>query len=424
MAISSIHIEAGDYNFFLHNDRTRPTRHSIFDDEPNEYWNDAKTAYSIWKSEVQQRSEEYTKRTGRRLHKKTITHLSAIVNLNQHHTMDDLKKVADYIEDNLGAKVVQLAIHRDEGHEDDDGIARKNYHAHIEMVGIDEQGQSVRRKLRKASLSKLQTATAQILGMERGTNYAKEKKPRPPRRGTNEYKRIKEAEERGRREELAKIKDVNEENKRLRAQLQEMGATREDYAKLEEEVRQLRQLAREKDLTIDEMRERIKGWRNYLNRDPETEEISDKAKNFMLWIAKNEQRALIEEPPERFSDKLEMIYWVDHHLKRPLELGTIWSIYDLYVSENGGNDSIKGIDPQFLAEEGEFSRRYARPPTLTLLDEKKAENEALRKENEDLSAQIEKLLGKIGDLESKLENLIPSPPVAPSQRERRVMPKP
>jgi len=274
MAKSSIHIQAGGYNFFRHNDRSQKTKNAIFDDEKNEYWNDNETAYKLWKYEVEKRSSRYTERTGKKLHKKTLTHLSAIVNLNQHHTLDDLRPLVKYIEGEFGAKVVQVAIHRDEGHIEQ-GKPIKNYHAHIEMVGIDQDGNSVRRKLDRKALIKLQDKTAELLRMERGTNYTRERKPRPKRLDTYEYKAAKEREEAKKAEVVekslriiepmieenkqlkAKVGDINKENARLRAQLREAGATREQYAALEAEVRKWRKQAKAKELTIDDLRREI-----------------------------------------------------------------------------------------------------------------------------------------------------------------------
>lgn len=269
MAKSSIHIEGGNFNFFRHNDRSRPTKNSIFRDEKNEYWNDSETAYKLWKSLVQKRSEKYQQRRGRKLHKKTLTHLSAIVNLNQHHKLDDLKPLARYLEQEFGARVVQVAIHRDEGHVDSKGNAVKNYHAHIEMVGIDEDGNSVRRKLDRGALIKLQSKTAELLGMERGTNYTAEQKPRPKRLGTYEYKKAKELEEQAKKgivkkakkvigDDRAKLKDLEAENRRLRDALKQAHAKREQYALLEAQMRELRELARAKELTIEKMQRKIR----------------------------------------------------------------------------------------------------------------------------------------------------------------------
>ncbi len=186
---SSIHIEQGNLGFLFHNDRTKPTANSIFSQEKNEYFNDAKTALEIYRQELQKRSEAYTKRTGKKPHKNAITHLSAIVNLDKQHTLQDVKKIAEYLEQKLGTKVFQISIHKDEGYIDEEtGEPHINYHAHLEFMGLDEQGNSIRRKLDRKFLINLQDKVAEILQMERGVNYTAERRKRPKRLDTYEYK--------------------------------------------------------------------------------------------------------------------------------------------------------------------------------------------------------------------------------------------
>ena len=50
-------------------------------------------------------------------------------------------------------------------------IVQKNYHAHIEMMGLDSDGNAIRQKMNRFVLSNLQDFTAQTLNMERGNNY-------------------------------------------------------------------------------------------------------------------------------------------------------------------------------------------------------------------------------------------------------------
>lgn len=193
-AISSIHIEAGKISVVKHNDRSLATVNSIFNDEVNEFDISGIQAIKKYHNHLKPRIEAYSKRTGQKLNKKTITHLSAVVNIKSSTTLEELRQLASYLEKEFGTKVFQIAIHRDEGHiKDEKNI--KNYHAHVEMLGIDNNGNSIRKKLTRSLLSKLQDKTAEILQMERGINYAKEKKKRPRRLGTYEYKEAKRREE-------------------------------------------------------------------------------------------------------------------------------------------------------------------------------------------------------------------------------------
>ena len=228
---SSIHIEKGNLGYCFHNTRQKPTANSIFKDEKIEFDNDAIKAIEIYKNELKKREIAYTKRTGKKLHKNTITHLSAIVNLDARHTLEDVKKIAEYLEQTLGTKVFQIAVHRDEGFIDEEtGKKHINYHGHIEMLGLDDQGNSIRRKLTKSYLINLQSKVAEILGMQRGINYTKERKKRPKRLDTYEYK---EHAKRKARE----LKPVLRENKQLKKENEELKLSKKQ---LEKEISELR----------------------------------------------------------------------------------------------------------------------------------------------------------------------------------------
>lgn len=255
MAKSSIHIEAGGGGYFAHNSRETPTVNSIFSDEPNFCSCSKEEAFEVYRSELQIRSDAYTERTGQKLQKNAITHLSAIVNFNADHTPEDMQRVCDLLEAKLDTKIIQFAMHRDEGKVNEDGTPDKNYHAHIEFMGLDSKGESVRRKLDRPTLKALQTDVATILKMERGHDYAKERLPRPKRLDTYEWKAHKEGQSKAVKEAvLATEKDLKAEIARLREQLKEQGATRSDYAGLEQINRELKEQIKAKDLTISDLK--------------------------------------------------------------------------------------------------------------------------------------------------------------------------
>jgi len=261
MATSSIHIEAGKIGFFCHNDRSKKTKNSIFFDEQNFYSCSAKDAIFTFKNELELRTKAYLKNhpTRKKLHAKTLTHLSSIINLNKNHTEQDIKKICDFLEQSLGTKVLQCSIHRDEGHIDKiTNEPIKNYHAHIEFMGLDVLGNSIRRKLSKKYLSNLQTVVASLLKMDRGINYIKEQKSRPKRLGTYEYKRMKEQETNS---VLAKQKDLKNEITNIRAELQTHKATREQYKTLELLQKDLKYQIRNKDLTIQNLNNTLTQYR-------------------------------------------------------------------------------------------------------------------------------------------------------------------
>lgn len=270
-AKSSIHIQAGRGGVLSHNDRSQPTVNTIFHDEENEVWNKKNEAFRLYREELKARSMAYSNRTGQKLQKTAIKHLSAIVNLNSHHTIDDLKKVGDLLEKRFGTRVFQMAIHRDEGRIEKDQ-AIKNYHAHIEFMGLDEEGVSVRKKLTKSALIQLQTDVSNLLGMERGVCYAKERKKRPKRLDTYAYKAQKQSEAPLR----ATIADLKETVDLYREHLKEIRAERDQYAALEKEAKILKNKIKEEGLTVAELHQQLadlKAHNQELQEDSHDQEL-------------------------------------------------------------------------------------------------------------------------------------------------------
>lgn len=273
MATSSIHIDSGANGYFAHNSRESKTVNAIFDDEKNYCSCTNAEAFDLFKKELAIRSEAYQKRTGQKLQSKTVTHLSAIVNFNKEHTPENIKKLCDFLEKELDTKVIQFAMHRDEGHIAENGEKIKNYHAHIEFMGLDSQGNSIKRTLKKKELINLQSKTAEILGMQRGRNYVAEKAKRPKRLDTYEFKKAKEMEAAAKESKLLKTtfdqllatkKDLAAAQAEVREKMKELGAAREDYAKLEQLNRDLKEKINEKDLTIEEMQDKFNSLKHSL----------------------------------------------------------------------------------------------------------------------------------------------------------------
>ncbi|WP_281769813.1 hypothetical protein, partial [Helicobacter ailurogastricus] len=96
---------------------------------------------------------------------------SAVVNIKETTTMQELEILADHFKAKYGFQCYQIAIHRDEGHVDTEGKEQINHHAHMEFVTLDENtGKSLfRGKLQKPrALGQMQTEVATILDMQRG----------------------------------------------------------------------------------------------------------------------------------------------------------------------------------------------------------------------------------------------------------------
>jgi peptidoglycan hydrolase CwlO-like protein len=129
-------------------------------------------------------------------------------------------------------------------------------------MGLDSQGNSIKRTLKKKELINLQSKTAEILGMQRGRNYVAEKAKRPKRLDTYEFKKAKEMEAAAKESKLLKTtfdqllatkKDLAAAQSEAREYLKELGATREDYAKLEQLNKDLKEQVKENALTIEDL---------------------------------------------------------------------------------------------------------------------------------------------------------------------------
>ena len=270
MGKSSIHIQKASGGAITHNSRENYSKSVVFHDEKNELWNDKKSAFQIYREELKNRVEAYTNRTNQKLQKTAVTHLSAVVNLEQHHTLKDLENIKEELEKVFDTKVFQMAIHRDEGkikhketgeylvsgidffyneqdnkyytkkdknkYENELNIyeydIEKNYHAHIEFMGLDSQGQAIRQKMNRFVLSNLQDFTAQTLNMERGNNYQIKKSAK--RLDTHDYKAEKKAEN-----EVKKVVK-NEKNKIVKKANEIINSEREDKKKLKAELEELK----------------------------------------------------------------------------------------------------------------------------------------------------------------------------------------
>ena len=318
MGKASIHIQKASGGAITHNSRENYSKSVVFKDEKNELWNDKKSAFQIYREELKNRVEAYTNRTNQKLQKTAVTHLSAVVNLEQHHTLKDLENIKEELEKVFDTKVFQMSIHRDEGkikhketgeylvsgidffyneqdnkyytkkdknkYENELNIyeydIEKNYHAHIEFMGLDSQGQAIRQKMNRFVLSNLQDFTAQTLNMERGNNYQIKKSAK--RLDTHEFKAEKKAEneviktvkteknkvikkakeiineEREEKKELkAELETLKQENNKARAELKELGGIREDYSKLESLNKKLQEDLKNKSIDLNEALKQI-----------------------------------------------------------------------------------------------------------------------------------------------------------------------
>ena len=124
MATSSIHIETSSAGALIHNERVFSPDYLISNDKNiNEY----KSYTNLHISDLEKRAkEDYQKysKNNRKLPSNATLIKEAIINLNENHTLQDLEKVKQTLENEYGYKISNMSIHRDEGYIYTD---KKNY---------------------------------------------------------------------------------------------------------------------------------------------------------------------------------------------------------------------------------------------------------------------------------------------------------
>jgi hypothetical protein len=213
--IASVHLEQGHVGELFHNDRSKPTKNSIFKENKVIVDRNAKEALELYNKLLKKRTDKYVTRTGRKLQKKTQTLLSLVVNIKDTTTIDDLRRLADKFEKKFGATPLQIAIHRDEGWIDESGQKHINHHAHIMLMGLDSEGYSIKRKIKTRHFREMQDWAAEILGMERGKSARETKRKRL---NTYEYKeamKFRNATEKELKKEMESIQKSIKNNENL-----------------------------------------------------------------------------------------------------------------------------------------------------------------------------------------------------------------
>lgn len=206
---------------------------------------------------------------------------SAVCNIKPNTTMQDLERLAEHFNDKYGFQCYQIAIHRDEGHINEQGQKVINHHAHLEFITLDKNTgkNNYRRELiTPKALRQMQTEVAEILQMERGQDKRITKRQRiEPRK----YAQMKEQERKALQEQYQTLyKDASEV---ILSQKQQILTLMEQKARLEqerklwiqekthtaEEYKALRALA-EKGKTAEQLESEIQSLREkHIRKDDE-----------------------------------------------------------------------------------------------------------------------------------------------------------
>ena len=190
MTISSIHFQKAEVEFAeKHNFRTEQKEPEYLLDKQYRKTNEYLKLYDpkeLYQEQLNIRKNNHCR--GFAPHLKDV-YWEAVVNLDEKHSLADVKKVADFIQQKYKLQTCSIAIHHDEGYTDKDGTVKYNHHAHLCFLTMDN-GISTMRKIRSKELRQMQSDVAQLLGMERGKVNSK-----AVRLDHKQYRAVKRAEE-------------------------------------------------------------------------------------------------------------------------------------------------------------------------------------------------------------------------------------
>lgn len=131
---------------------------------------------------IQNAKKTYFERTKQKCQAKSFL-WSAVLNIKSSTTMNELENLAQFLEQKYGIRCYQIAIHKDEGHINENNEISLNEHAHMEFVTLDERGINRQRDFGKylngqKILCQIQDDVAKMLNMHRSISVKKSKTKR------------------------------------------------------------------------------------------------------------------------------------------------------------------------------------------------------------------------------------------------------
>lgn len=220
-AISSINFKKSNAIQTRHNDRDLPPNYLI-SDTGCEVNRTHKEALKLRNKIIENAINAYNKNKSLKApnFKAKSYEWSAVVNIKQDTTMQDLERLAKHFETKYGFQCYQIAIHRDEGYIEN-GEKHINHHAHLEFITLDkETGKNMYRRelISPKILRQIQTEVAEILEMERGQDKRISKRERvEPRK----YAQMKEQEKKAQRELKAELEQEKLSSKEIKAYIEQ-----------------------------------------------------------------------------------------------------------------------------------------------------------------------------------------------------------
>lgn len=364
MAISSINIQPSSGNAIIHNERIFDVAYALKNDDVNEYHRIAsisETRKAIY--------EDYKLHHGRKLNTKATPIREAVVNLNENHTMEDLKKLSEMLDKDYQMKVLHIAIHRDEGHIDKDGKENINYHAHIVFSNYDFD-KHITIKRDKDVMRKLQTDVANCLGMERG-----EENSQKVRLDHRQYKRAMQEVEEKTKELQRELKEVKQENIELKYSFKEMQKT----------ITSLENLTVEQKRELHSLNSKVK------NEKAEYEELLKKLDDLKQDKAPKTNESILNDKSIEKQEK-EVLGSLKDDFQSELEAnkkGLLGKSYEVKLKEEFSHSPNVESLTLFMRVKKKLTNAYdiIKAQAIKILN-LETENKSLKKENDKLSREL------------------------------------
>lgn len=322
MAISSANFQKAKSNSVAETTREFEAKYLLPKEHrgKNEFYNCGVDEKILFNQEVAK-----AERKGGRVPKLENSLWEGVINLNKKHTIEDVNRVGEHIAKKFNLHYTRGALHRDEGHINEKGKVEYNYHAHINFMTYKDGKQNWRLEfVNKEALRELQTEVAELLGMDRGEFNSKSVRAnhRHFRVNAEEIKaeRIAVKEVLNTKEQLKDVKKENsslkgqntknknekeklkEANKALEMQLKELNtqlqkqlSNREQHAKREALVKELKEELKNKTLTTETMQTKFAELEERLLKENEHLKSIIEVKEIDLVELKNQNKSLQEQ---------------------------------------------------------------------------------------------------------------------------------
>src|SRR5574344_692160 len=351
------------------------------------------------------------------MQKKQVENLiqETVLTLQPHQNENDVKELFTKLNKKYGGhELLEIAIHRDEGHFLKDDIAyyptknilkkdddkwyicsnadikkpKKddfdtpvnidefekifNYHAHAKFSMFDRTTGKTARMQKKDMSERIKFVSDEL-----GLLFAPDQETSRIKKSVNLVKdehlaRARELEtQKELKQELAKAKDLQEINKQLREELKQAAATREDYAKLEQLNKDLKEQVKSKTLTIEELNNIINEYKQ--DKAPKTNEniLNDKS------IEKQEKEVL-GSLKDDFQSELEAN-----------KKGLLGKSYEVKLKEEFSHSPNVESLTLFMRVKKKLTNAYdiIKAQAIKILN-LETENKSLKKENDKLSREL------------------------------------